>query len=60
MTDAVAVSIISTIGVVLAAMIQNLAKRVDGRLTELLKITRKDAKAEGNLEGVAQEKDRVK
>ena len=38
MTDAVAVSIISTIGVVLAAMIQNLAKRVDGRLTELLKI----------------------
>ena len=60
MTDAVAVSIISTIGVVLAAMIQNLAKRVDGRLTELLKLTRKDAKAEGNLEGVAQEKDRVK
>ena len=60
MTDAVAVSIISTIGVVLAAMIQNLAKRVDGRLTELLKIPRKDAKAEGNLEGVAQEKDRVK
>jgi hypothetical protein len=46
-TDAVAVSAITAVGVVLAALIQSLARRVDGRLTELLNLTKKSSHAEG-------------
>jgi hypothetical protein len=47
MTDIVTVSLIGTVGAVLVAMIQRLSTRVDGRLTELLALTKKSSHAEG-------------
>jgi hypothetical protein len=57
MSDAVAVALITTAGAVFTAglgiviaMVKNLGVKVDGRLTELLELTRTSSKAEGVLE----------
>lgn len=47
MTDAVAVSLIGMVGAVIVALIQRLAARVDGRLTQLLELTKNASHAEG-------------
>lgn len=65
MTDAVTIAIIggivSTIGVIVAGVIavklKNVEQKIDGRLTELLEITRADSKKEGNKEGIAEGKE---
>ncbi len=69
MTDAVQISLISVIGTVLIAVITNfgnkllrksdeMATKVDGRLTELLELTRKSSHAEGVKDEKEKEKDR--
>jgi hypothetical protein len=50
-TDAVTVSLIAAVSGVVIAMLQRLTKRVDGRLTELLELTRKSSHAEGVRDG---------
>jgi uncharacterized protein YabE (DUF348 family) len=48
--------IITTIGGVAIAMINKLTTKVDGRLTELLDLTRESSRAKGTLD----EKERIK
>ena len=50
MTDAIAVSLIAALGGIIVAMLNRLSKKVDGRLTELLELTRKSSHAEGMKE----------
>ena len=52
MTDAIAVSLIAALGGIIVAMLNRLSKKVDGRLTELLELTRKSSHAEGMKEGL--------
>ena len=58
MTDAVAVSLIAAVGTVLVAMIQRLTSKVNGRLTELVALTKKSSHAEGVLQEKADESER--
>ena len=50
MTDAIAVSLIAALGGIIVAMLNRLSRKVDGRLTELLELTRKASHAEGMKE----------
>ena len=47
MTDPVIVAAITSVGAVIVAMIERLTRRVNGRLTELLALTKKASHAEG-------------
>lgn len=46
----IAIALITVFGGIIVAMVQRLSMRVDGRLTELLKLTEKSSKAEGRRE----------
>jgi hypothetical protein len=47
LTDTVAVALIGTFGAVVVAMIQRLTNRVNGRLSELLELTKTSSHAQG-------------
>lgn len=64
MTDGIIIAVIGAAGGVLVAFINvkfaNLSKKVNGRMDELLEITRKSSNSDGNKEGRAELKQEQK